>query len=82
MKYVCELCGTIYDEETGDVQQGIPAGTAYDRLPAHYDCPVCGSQKEAFCRQVGASKIDRSGHQEQAFWQYVKYSADRAESDR
>lgn len=48
MKYVCELCGTIYDEAVGDPGRKIPAGTAFGELPADYTCPVCGSEKEAF----------------------------------
>ena len=48
MKYVCELCGRIYDEAAGDVKHGIPAGTVFSDLPAEYECPDCGSGKEAY----------------------------------
>lgn len=48
MKYVCELCGNIYDEAVGDPGRKIPAGTSFAELPADYTCPVCGSEKEAF----------------------------------
>ena len=49
MKYVCELCGSVYDEDLGDPKQGIPAGTAFELLPSIYYC-VCGSEKESFCK--------------------------------
>ena len=39
MKYVCELCGFVYDQENG-----VP----FANLPLDYTCPVCGSEKEAF----------------------------------
>ena len=48
MKYVCELCGMIYDEDLGDVKHGIPAGTRFEDLPEDYECPGCYSEREAF----------------------------------
>ena len=47
-KYVCELCGWIYDEETGDPDNGIAAGTAFDDLPDDFVCPLCGAGKDSF----------------------------------
>ena len=48
MKYICELCGTIYDEALGDPRHGVPAGTTFADLPEDYECPGCGFKKEAF----------------------------------
>lgn len=81
MKYVCELCGTVYSEEAGDISHGISAGTAYEDLPEHYECPGCGSGKEAldpFAPKAPA----RPRQDDQSFWQEAKYSADKAESER
>jgi len=78
MKYICELCGTIYDEEVGNVKQGIPAGTSFEKLPAHYDCPCCGSHKEAYTPLVQQVTIKQASVSEQ----YMKYSPVRSESDR
>ena len=50
MKYICELCGLIYDEEIGDPKQGIAPGTPYDQLPEDYECPGCYSEKTAFTK--------------------------------
>lgn len=48
MKYVCELCGYIYDETAGQPGKGIIPGTAFGQLPEDYECPGCGSEREAF----------------------------------
>ena len=48
MKYVCELCGMIYDEDLGDSKSHIPAGTKFQDLPADYECPGCYSERQAF----------------------------------
>ena len=39
-KYVCDVCGYIYDEEIGDPDNGVEAGTkwedvAWNRLSNH-----------------------------------------------
>ena len=48
MKYICELCGTVYDEQLGDVKAGVLPGTAFCDLPEDYECSGCGFKKEAF----------------------------------
>lgn len=48
MKYVCELCGWIYDEELGNPKKGIAPGTKFEDIPADHECPSCGCGKEAF----------------------------------
>lgn len=47
-KYVCEICGWVYDEELGDPEHGIPAGTKFEDLPDDFECVVCGVGKENF----------------------------------
>lgn len=48
MKYVCKVCGYVYDPELGDEEQGIPPGTPFEELPDDWSCPVCGAGKEDF----------------------------------
>ncbi len=48
MKYVCELCGWIYDENAGNPKKGIAPGTSFKDIPADCECPSCGCGKEAF----------------------------------
>lgn len=50
-RYVCSICGYVYDPEKGDPDNGIPAGTAFENLPASWTCPVCGASKDQFEKQ-------------------------------
>jgi rubredoxin len=47
-KYVCDVCGYIYDPAEGDGSS--PAGTAFENLPADWVCPDCGVGKESFSK--------------------------------
>ena len=47
-KYICSVCGYVYDPEAGDPDSGIPAGTAFEDLPADWECPRCGQPKDMF----------------------------------
>lgn len=50
-KYVCEVCGYIYDPEKGDPDSGVDPGTAFEDLPDDWVCPVCGVGKDQFSPQ-------------------------------
>lgn len=47
-KYVCSICGYIYDEAKGISEAGIAPGTAWEDLPEDWVCPLCGASKEEF----------------------------------
>jgi len=47
-KYVCSLCGFVYDPAEGDPDNGIEPGTPFENLPEDWVCPICGAGKEAF----------------------------------
>lgn len=44
-KYVCDVCGYVYDPAVGDPDNGVPAGTPFDKLPDEWVCPECGAGK-------------------------------------
>lgn len=48
MKYICSICGYVYDEEKGAEELGIAPGTKFEELPADFACPLCGAPKEVF----------------------------------
>lgn len=47
-KYICVVCGLIYDEAEGWPEDGIEAGTLWDDVPETWMCPDCGVTKEDF----------------------------------
>ena len=47
-RYECTACGYIYDPNTGDPDNGIPPGTAFEDLPEDWVCPQCGVSKDYF----------------------------------
>lgn len=47
-KYVCDVCGYVYDPEKGDPENGIAPGTPFEALPANWACPLCGVGKDEF----------------------------------
>lgn len=47
-KYVCSVCGYVYDPAQGDAEGGISPGTAFEDLPEEWVCPDCGAEKESF----------------------------------
>ena len=50
-KYVCDVCGYIYDPEKGDPDHGVEPGTSFDDVPDDWVCPVCGAGKESFSKE-------------------------------
>ena len=47
-KYVCTVCGWIYDEAEGAPDMGINTGTKFEDLPEDFACPMCGVGKDMF----------------------------------
>ena len=47
-KYLCLICGLIYDESIGWPDDGIKTGTKWEDVPENWACPDCGATKEDF----------------------------------
>ena len=47
-KYTCTVCGWVYDEAAGDLDNGIAPGTKWEDLPEDFVCPLCGVGKDQF----------------------------------
>lgn len=47
-KYVCTVCGHIYDPTEGDPLQDIAPGTAFADLPEGWICDDCGVRADMF----------------------------------
>ncbi|MEN8260442.1 MAG: rubredoxin [Pseudomonadota bacterium] len=51
-RYVCSVCGHIYDEAEGDPDTGVAPGTRWEDIPEDWVCPDCGASKDEFKLQV------------------------------
>jgi rubredoxin len=47
-RYVCTICGYVYDPAQGDPDNGVAAGTKFQDVPDSWECPVCGAAKSDF----------------------------------
>lgn len=50
-RYVCEVCGYVYDETEGDPDNGVVAGTKWEDVPEDWVCPLCGVGKDQFAEE-------------------------------
>lgn len=50
-KYICDVCGWIYDEQIGDPANGIEPGTKFEDLPDDFECPLCSVGKDLFSEE-------------------------------
>ena len=57
-KYICVVCGYIYDEAIGNPENGIKPGTKWEDIPEDWSCPLCGAQKSEFEEQTTHEKPD------------------------
>ena len=50
-KYVCDICGYVYDPAEGDPDNGVAPGTPWEQVPDTWVCHLCGVKKEHFSKQ-------------------------------
>ena len=50
-KWVCGICGYVYDPEVGDPDNGVAPGTAWEDVPEDWVCPLCGVGKDQFTQE-------------------------------
>ncbi len=51
MKYICDICGYVYEEAAGDPDNGVMPGTAWEDVPEDWVCPLCGVGKDDFSKE-------------------------------
>ena len=51
-KYVCEVCGWVYDEAVGDPDNGIAPGTKFEDLQEDFACTLCSVGKDNFSEEA------------------------------
>ena len=47
-KWVCVVCGYVYDPEIGDPDSGVAPGTSWEDVPEDWVCPLCAVGKDQF----------------------------------
>ena len=47
-RYVCVVCGYVYDPTEGDLDNAIEPGTAFEDIPEDWVCPLCSVGKDEF----------------------------------
>ncbi len=47
-KYVCDVCGWVYDPTLGAPECGVKPDTAWGNVPTNFVCPLCGVGKDEF----------------------------------
>lgn len=47
-KFICDVCGYIYDPAVGDPDNGVEPGTEFKDIPNDWVCPLCGVDKSQF----------------------------------
>ena len=47
-KWVCTVCGWVYDPAVGDPENGVQPGTPFEDVPDDWVCPECGAAKAEF----------------------------------
>ena len=52
-RWICKVCGVIYDPAQGDPDSGIAAGTPFNAIPENWSCPICGTRKANFIPYAG-----------------------------
>lgn len=57
-RWVCSVCGYVYDQKRGEPHRGVKPGTAFEDLPDGYTCPVCALDPKI---KVQFGKVFKSG---------------------
>ena len=55
-KYLCKVCGYIYDEAEGDPDSGLMPGTRFENIPDDWYCPLCLVKKSDFVLMTAPQK--------------------------
>lgn len=68
MKYVCTICGYIYDEALGSPETSIAPGTLWNDIPDTWVCPICGAPKAVFEQQGEEKPIRQESVEEEVVY--------------
>lgn len=49
-KWICNICGWVYNPAEGDPDGGVKPGTPFEKIPDDWICPACGVTKKDFSK--------------------------------
>lgn len=49
-RFVCTICGHVYDPERGEIRLDLAPGKDFSELPGDWQCPVCFAEKSKFVK--------------------------------
>lgn len=75
-KYVCTVCGYIYDEAFGDPEQKVAPGTTWNDISDSWVCPLCGATKAEFIKQGVVTKHEPEKTQAKVTHEVIEESSD------
>ena len=58
-KYICSVCGFVYDEKLGSPDYGVNPNTKWENLPDDWVCPWCAAPKSDFYKEETNKKEDK-----------------------
>ena len=47
-RWVCTICGYVYDPEIGDPGNEVEPGTDFKEVDEEWLCPICAARKDEF----------------------------------
>jgi rubredoxin len=50
-KWICDVCGYVYDPELGDPDNDVAPGTRFENIPDDWVCPECAAGKDMFSKE-------------------------------
>ncbi|MBN2221503.1 MAG: rubredoxin [Vallitaleaceae bacterium] len=65
-RYVCSICGFVYDEAVGHEASALAPGTLWDDIPNSWVCPLCKATKAMFNPQEETKKKVRRSNSTEA----------------
>ena len=67
-RFVCDVCGWVYDEAEGYEDGGIAPGTLWADVPEDFECPLCGVGKDQFSQESFTRKARFQIFRKRAFF--------------